>query len=479
MQPANVHVRNLFLRLLGLVYLTAFLSLHAQLSLLIGSRGLLPAASHLTAIGRVGTFLGAPTIFWLDPSDLALNAAAIAGELLSVVLVVGFAPRICLVGLWVIYLSFATVGQDFFSFQWDNLLLETGLFSILVAPGGLRLSSAPPPHPVGIFLLRWLLLRLNVESGLAKLLTGDPTWRDLTAMASYYETAPLPTWVGWYAHQMPLWAHRVSSFATLLIELAVAPLVFAPRRIRLVVFVVLNAMQLGILLTANYGFFNYLTLLLSLLLLDDGDLTALRFSTDRLVRHPTNARPALGPALLAAVVVPLSLVPFLPFFGPLGGINRELAPVRHLLASFRSLNAYHLFAQMTLERDEIVIEGSDDGLSWSSYEFRYKPGDPGRAPGFVAPHQPRVDFQLWFLLLGGPPRAPYFDELLRRLLTDPASVASLFARDPFPDVPPRMLRVAFYRYRFTDRATRRGTGEWWARELLSVSRPIRAESFQR
>ena len=150
--------------------------------------------------------------------------------------------------------------------------------------------------------------------------------------------------------------------------------------------------------------------------------------------------------------------------------------MRRVLNAFRSINAYHLFASMTLVRREPIIEGSDDGEHWETYEFRYKPGDPDRAPPFVAPHQPRVDFQLWFLLLGGRTSAPYFDTLLARLLEEPRAVSPLFARDPFPERPPKFVRVAVYRYRFTDVATRRATGAWWSRERLGYSQPLTAQS---
>ena len=469
------------MRLLGAIFLVAFLSLYVQLPVLLSARGLLPASRYLAAIRSSATFLSAPTLFWLGASDRALSMAALAGAAMSVLLLLGIAPRACLAGLWFTYLSFVTIGQDFFSFQWDNLLLESAFLSLFVAPGGMRMSRGRPPGPVGVFLMRWLLFRLNFESGLAKLLTGDPTWRNLTAMASYYETAPLPTWIGWYAHQMPLWAHRTCALFTLVVELGVALLIFGPRLARRAAFWILNAMQLGILATANYGFFNYLTIALSLFLLDDRPLLgraptrSSRESPGDPARRPASTAPLRSGA--AAILVVLSAVPFLPFFGPLGGLNRELTPLRRTLGSFRTLNAYHLFAQMTLVRDEVVIEGSDDGTTWSSYEFRAKPGDPGRAPPVVAPYQPRVDFQLWFLLLGGRPDALYFDRLLRALLLEPETVAPLFSRDPFPVTPPRMLRVRIYRYRFTDAATRRTTGDWWSREELSQSRPITAATF--
>ncbi len=471
-------VRDLFLRALGAVFAIAFVSLWVQLDVLLGRDGLLPAGEYLHALAAAGNARLAPTLFWFARGDAALHAAAVAGVVAGLALVANVAPRAALASAWVLYLSFVNVGQDFLSFQWDNLLLETGLFALLLTPGGLRPRGAAAPHPLAILLMRWLVFRLNFESGAAKLLTGDPTWRNLTAMVAYYETAPLPTWVGWYAHQMPLWAHRAVAGFTLVVELALAPLVFGPHRVRGAVACVMAVFQVAVLLTANYGFFNYLSLALLLLVLDDGHLAwVARRCGIRLAPAARAAPSAVRTCVLAAVAlvaVPLSVVPFLPFVDRRAARAPVLAPVREVLEATRSLNAYHLFAQMTLVRREVVIEGSDDGTTWSAYEFRYKPGDPDRAPPFVAPHQPRLDFQLWFLPLGGHLRARYFETLLTRLLTRPAAVASVFARDPFPGTPPRFVRVALYRYRFTDRATRRATGDWWTRELVGTSQALAA-----
>ena len=451
-------VRDVFLRLLGVVFLIAFLSLGAQVTLLVGTQGLLPAGAFLAT--RRG-FFDAPTIFWLGHSDATLSAAATAGAVLSLGLVLNLAPRWCLVALWALYLSFVTIGQDFFSFQWDKLLLESAFFALFVTPGGLRPRAAPSPHPLAVFLMLWLVVRLHVESGVAKLLLGDPTWRDLTAMATYYETAPLPTWVGWWAHQMPLAAHRATAAFVYVAELGLPLLVWGPPHLRAAVFAALLALQIGVALTANYGFFNLLSAALLLFVLDDGHLGRTRAAPPARRRSPLLT---LGTVALVA----LSLVPFLPF------VTRAWPPepLRRALNTVRSINAYHLFAQMTLVRREPIIEGSADGVTWLPYELRWKPGDTERAPGFVAPHQPRVDVQAWFLLLGPRPGARWFDGLLDRLLHEPTVVAPLFARNPFPDGAPRFVRVAFYRYRFTDRAERRATGAWWKRELLGTSRPL-------
>lgn len=473
-------VRDLFLRLLGLTFFVAFLSLLSQVTLLFGARGLLPAREYLDAIRPAVGLLDAPTLFWLGASDTALRGAAAAGAVLSLLLVANIAPRLVLAALWLLYLSFATIGQDFLSFQWDNLLLESAFLALFIAPGGWRPRAAASPHPLAVFLMQWLVFRLHVESGAAKILTGDPTWRDLTAMATYYETAPLPTWLGWYAHQMPLWAHKGCSLFTFVVELGLPLLMWGPRRVRFAVFLVMIAMQASIVLTANYGFFNYLSAALCLFVLDDEQIRGFA----RPLRAVPRAAPAAGGrpgsrALLVAtcLLVPLSAVPFMRFIQPLEGLERGLAPVRQALWAFRSINAYHLFATMTLVRREVILEGSQDGASWSAYEFRYKPGDPRRAPPFVAPHQPRVDFQLWFLTLRGGRGAPYFDALLARLLEEPRVVAPLFAADPFPNAPPPFVRVAVYRYRFTDVAARRETGAWWRRDLEGYSEAFTAGSF--
>jgi lipase maturation factor 1 len=469
--PGRAHIRDLFLRLLGAIFLIAFLSLLVQVTVLFGARGLLPACAYLARPGPSG-----PTLFRFACSDGALRAGAIAGAVLSLGLVLDVAPRWCLLAVWLLYLSFVNVGQDFLSFQWDNLLLETGFFALLVAPGGLRPRDAPPPHPMAVFLMRWLVFRLHFESGAAKLLLGDPTWRDLTALVGYYETAPLPTWIGWWAHQLPLGAQRACGLFTYAAELGLPLAMWGPRVLQPAVFMGFVAFETGVIATANYGFFNYLTLVDCLWVLDDGHLAWLAARLGRTLR-PAPARPParlrdLALVIPATVLIPLSTVPFLPFVPPLRGVAWRLEPLTRHLDAIRSMNAYHLFAHMTLVRREAVIEGSADGSTWATYEFRWKPGDPDRAPTFVAPHQPRVDFQLWFLLLGPHGGARYFDTLLHRLLEAPEAVAPLFARDPFPETPPRMVRVAVYRYQFTDVATRRATGAWWRRELEGYSRPL-------
>lgn len=458
MGAPRARVRNVFLRLLGAVFAVAFVSLAVQARVLWGARGLLPACPVAQAPG--------PTLFrhWCD--DTALVAVAWLGVLPALGLVLLAAPRWCLLACWALYLSFVNVGQAFLGFQWDNLLLESAFFALFVAPGRLDGRHAPPPHPVGVFLMQWLLFRLLFESGAAKLAAGDPTWRDLSAMESYYETAPLPTWIGWWMHQLPTAAHRATSALTYLVELVLPLCIWGPRRLRRLAVGGMLAFQAFVALTANYGFFNYLSAALALWALDDHDLGV----REHVVRAPSCWRTAaLG--TLAAVLVPVSLIPFFPFLRVPPALREAAAPIDRVLDRFRSINAYHLFATMTLVRREAVVEGTADGVAWRPYELRYKPGRVDRPPRFVAPHQPRVDFQLWFLFLGNR-GARWADTLLRRLLDDPGAVAGLLADDPFGGAPPRAVRIAVYRYRFSDRATRAATGAWWTRALEGHTRPL-------
>lgn len=460
----RAYASDVFLRVFGIIFAIAFLSLYSQVTVLYGAGGLMPVAESLAR--QVPGWLSTPTVFWLGWSDGALQVVALAGAVLSLGLVVNVAPRYCLIACWVLYLSFVSVGAPFLNFQWDNLLLETAFLSLFLTRGGLRPKGTVLPPAAAVLLLQWLLLRLHFESGVAKLASGDPTWRDLTAVVSYYETAPIPTWIGWYVHQLPESLHRLSAILILLGEIIIPWFIWAPRPLRTVAFVILLSLQVVVIATANYTFFNYLTVALCLFMLDDRQLGPVC----RRLRLSWSVEPRRGSAWDGFVVVPLALVmlalSFLPFVRYLRVLPEPLWPVQSVLDTYRIANAYHLFASMTLIRREAVIEGSDDGQTWQEYEFRYKPGDVSRPPPFVAPHQPRVDFQLWFLLLGQRWGAPYFDRLLQRLLTAPESVAPLFVQMPYRLSPPRYVRVAAYRYRFTDIDTRRATGAWWQRELI-------------
>jgi hypothetical protein len=477
----------LFRRLLGLVYLFAFWSLASQITGLIGHDGILPAQTYVNEIREwaatqqvgIDRFRLFPTLAWISTSDGFLFGLSVTGVALSALLVLGVAPLAVLPILWLLYLSFTVVGQEFLLYQWDALLLETGFLAIFVAPAVWldRLRSAASPPRLGKWLLLWLLFRLNVGSGAIKLASGDLTWRNLTAVSFHYYTQPIPTPLAWYAHQAPLWLGRVWTAAMLGIELVAPWLMLGGRRARRVAFALLVSLQAVIALTGNYAFFNLLTIALCVLLLDDRVLpppSTPPFSPSHgAAVKPVAAfriRRALVTAL-ALVSVPVSTFLFASSLGVALPGGAAIAPLADAIAPFRSVNVYGLFAVMTPTRPEIIVEGSDDGRTWRPYEFAYKPGEVKRAPPWVAPHQPRLDWQMWFAALGDSDQAPWFRRFCLRLLQGSPDVLRLIGDNPFPDHPPRYIRAMVYRYRFTDRATRRATGAWWTRELLGEFQP--------
>jgi lipase maturation factor 1 len=483
-RPAYIRVRRVFLRALGLIYLTAFVSLWVQVRGLVGSNGIIPAQLTMKELGRqadaakVGweRYRLVPTLCWLSHSDRFLQIQCGAGVALAIVVLFEIAPAPCLFLLWLIYLSLTTIGREFLSFQWDNLLLETGFLAIFFAPLQLLPQASPaPPSRLVLWLLRWLLFRLMFASGLVKLLSGDPTWRNLTALKFHYETQPLPTWVGWYAHQLPLAFQKLSTALMFSIELIMPFLFFAPWRLRKMACIPTICLQILILLTGNYCFFNLLTLALCLLLLDDAALQSWVLPAWRRASEPTGDHrkwPLQVTIPLACIAVVISLMQF-------GGMFRLRVPwpkpileVYDWLVPFRTFNSYGLFAVMTTSRPEIVIEGSDDQVTWREYEFKYKPGDPKRRPRFVEPHQPRLDWQMWFAALSDYGHNPWVVNFCIRLLQGSPDVLALMQKNPFPYVPPRYIRAVVYDYHFTDFATRRQTADWWRRERKGDYLPV-------
>ncbi len=469
---------SLFLRLLALVYLIAFVSLWTQIDGLIGRNGILPAQRFFDeARQQLGAsrWYRLPTLCWLSPGDGFLHVMCAAGVVLAILLAAGIAPVPVLLLLWTAYLSLVMAGQTFLSFQWDILLLEAGFLAMFLpgAPWSLRPRLLAAPRREGLFLERFLLFKLMFLSGITKLLSGDATWRDLTALRYHYEAQPLPSWIGWYAHQSPPWFQAVSCVGMYVIEIGLPFLIFAPRRPRLVAAGGLIALQFLIAATGSYCFFNLLTLSLCVLLLDDrllGRVSGRRLADRAAGTAPAPRRAAVLPAaVLLAAASTIALLDEM--LGTAGRGTAVTAAILGPIEPFRTINGYGLFRVMTTQRPEIIIEGSDDGLTWKPYEFRWKPGDPKRRPRFAAPHQPRLDWQMWFAALGPQRSAHWLEGLVRRLLEGSPEVLGLLRENPFPDRPPRLLRMVMYRYRFSDRAARRATGDWWVRERVGVLLP--------
>jgi hypothetical protein len=480
--PDFSHSRWLFLRLLGVIYLTAFASLWTQIAGLVGEHGILPVSRFLAEAQRsfgCEAFLRFPTLCWLDPGDASLHALCAAGVVLSLLLILGLCPGPVLFFLWALYLSLTVAGQVFLSYQWDALLLEAGLLAIFYAPWGIwpREEAAPPAASVR-WLLRWLLFRLMFGSALVKLTSGDPSWHNLTALQYHYETQPLPTWTSWSMHQLPAWFQQFSALVMFAFELLVPVLLFGSRQWRRLACAGIAGFQLLIALTGNYGFFNLLTIVLCVPQLegretkDEGgrrrDDSESNRTFSSFILHTSFLRPSplaiWRRRLLVPIVGGVFLLSLAPFFISLGTLDFWPAWFKrtYLIAdSFRSVNNYGLFAVMSTKRTEIIIEGSDDGRTWLAYEFRWKPGNVNRKPAFATPYLPRLDWQMWFVALNQEQEQPWFHDLLRRLLEGSPEVLALLAENPFPDKPPRWVRAAAYDYRFTDSEIRSKTGAWW------------------
>jgi hypothetical protein len=371
----------------------------------------------------------------LNSSDAAIHALWIMGALLGVAVAAGLWQRPLLAGCLVLWLSVCTAAQDFFAFQWDFLLAETGFLAIFA-----------DQSPVRVWLFRWLLFRLIFFSGVVKLASGDPTWRNLTALQYHYETQPLPTPLAWLLNLAPAAFQKISTAAVLAAELLVPWTFFGPRRVRNVGAAISVALQLLILLTGNYTFFNWLTIALCLWLIIEPD-----HNTPRLLPHRAVS------AALAGLIAMLSGLTMLESFGALppagGAVLQAVAPLR-------LVNSYGLFAVMTTMRPEILVEGSADGENWRAYEFPFKPGNPARRPPLVAPHQPRLDWQMWFAALGSAAQNRWFTNFLVRLLQNDRAVLGLLRYNPFPDAPPKFVRARLFQYHFT----RWGEPGWWRRE---------------
>jgi hypothetical protein len=324
---------------------------------------------------------------------------------------------------------------------------------------------------VARWLLVFLLFKLMFLSGLTKLLSGDPTWRNATALDYHFETQPLPPWTAWYAQNLPGSVHHAATIVMFVIELGAPWLLLAParfRRSRLAGCAALVLLQLAIAATGNYGFFNVLAIVLCIPLLDDDLLR--RVLPVRLVEGDGSAVRVLSLTVLTPVFFVLSALSFgreIAYTLP-GGTGLHLVPawsdrVMGWVAPLRSFNGYGLFRVMTTQRPEIVVEGSRDGTDWIEYEFRYKPGPVDRRPGFVAPYQPRLDWQMWFAALDPTGNAEWLRSLSAHLLRGTPEVLALLRRNPFPDAPPRMIHLVLYGYRFTSPEERRRTQAWWER----------------
>lgn len=495
-----------FLRGLALVYMTAFASLIPQVHGLWGTFGISPVAKVVDAVQAQTTLLDRmvffPTLFHVNASDDFLFASAVAGTVVSLAAVLGLSNAIVFLLLWFLYLSFVTAGGVFLSYQWDILLLESGFLAIFLAP----LSKIEPPltlvwrrpmldHGANapsaihssyqlvamIWLVRWLLFRLMFESGIVKVLSGDPTWRSLTALKFHYWTQPLPTPLAYFFDKFPDPFQTFCCLMVFVIELLVPFLIWAPARFRKYAVLPLIGLQVLIASTGNYTYFNLLTVVLCLSLLDDRFWTSITpkalaeavYAAGEKSSSPLSLKLSRVMAAFAVTIVVSASAFKLAegIFFLRRDVPPQVLPIVEFLSAYRIVSEYGLFAVMTTRRMEIVLEGSNDGKSWLSYEFPYKPGQLNRAPPLVAPYQPRLDWQMWFAALGDYQSNPWFVRFSSRILEGSPSVLALMEKNPFPQAPPKFLRAMFYEYRFSSLDELTKSGNWWQRKLVGTYMP--------
>lgn len=462
----HVLVNWLFLRGLALIYLAAFISIAGQIQGLIGAEGILPINEWLAVLTKVhenDRFWLFPTVFWIDGSDWTLRFSCALGITAALLLLFNKWEKTALIACYILYLSITVAGQDFTAFQWDVFLLEAGFMGIFLAWGSEWM----------VWLYRLLIARFMFMGGLVKIVSGDPSWANFTALNYHYLTQPLPSPVAYYAFFLPSWFHQFCVALVFFIELVVPFGVFLPRPFRIFSAWSFIVLQSTIILTGNYNFFNLLTILLCLMLFDDQDFKQLL--PGRLIRHIVSRRPypglaanitaaSWGGVVLMACALSIGL-----YHGKEESL-RSLAGLSRVVLAFAVVNNYGPFAVMTTERRELVIEGSNDGIHWLPYYFRYKPVELDRKLSWNIPHQPRLDWQLWFAALEAPEGPMWFGRFLTKLKKGSPGVLSLLGKNPFPEGPPRLLRAALYRYTFNSPELRRLTGRLWKREYLGIYR---------
>ncbi|PCI29398.1 membrane protein [Candidatus Wolfebacteria bacterium] len=456
-----------FFRLLAVVYFLAILSFMVQMIGLIGPEGILPLGQFFDAVSQqVGSqsLWIVPSLFWISTSSTFLYLVAFVGLISSLLLFFRVRERTNLVILFAVYLSFVSAGQIFMSYQWDVFLLEVGFLAILFSLW----------QPI-IWLLRFLLFKVIFLSGLMKLLSGDPTWRDLSALTYHYMTQPLPTPLAWYVHNLPAWIHEFSVVLVLISQIIIAFFIFAPRRLRHFTACTIIGVEVLILLTGNYSFFNILTITLALLLFDDQLVKRFipAWISDRIAKGKQLSVPRFGRIVVGTIAAMLVFVSIFQMFGRItGSLPQPLRSISGAVQPLHIVNNYGLFAVMTTSRHEIIIEGSYDKEIWIPYEFKYKPGKVHRSLPLVAPHQPRLDWQMWFASLrGNYQNAPWTSNFALRLLEGSPSVVNLLETNPFPDKPPTFIRALVYNYEFTTKEEREVSGNIWKREFLGLYLP--------
>lgn len=475
--------RWIFLRALAAIYFSAFYSLLFQIKGLIGPHGIEPASLYLRAIEqnfRAMAWWHAPSLFWISASSVAMIFVTWLGIVASTLAFANVWPRLSLLVCFVCFLSFVSTAGDFSSYQSDGMLLEAGFISLFFAPSGMWPGlGVNSPSRASLWLLRWEWFRIYFESGIVKELSGDPQWRNFTAMDEYYQNSPLPTWIGWYVQHLPHWFHAATAVMTLVMEFVLVLMVFFPRRVRLICFFIVTPWEVGVILTGNYAFLNYLVLALGILLIDDAYLERVvparfRYTASAI---PARERPSvmhwihIGRVAVSGVV--LLWIGYVTTAELVNLVLPRTLPMTpaNVLEPFRIANQYGLFAVMTRGRYEIEFQGSNDGQNWRPYLFRNKPQLLDEAPRIYAPYQPRFDWNLWFASLSDWRQNEFVAITEERLLENDRDVIALFRRDPFDGQAPQYVRAVLYQYWMTSMEEKRRTGNWWRRAYLGLYAP--------
>lgn len=469
----------IFIKGLAGVYLIAFLSLLPQLLGLFGQNGILSIDNFLGVLEKQPgwqKFWQVPSLFWFNSSDRSLLVAVFLGLTSSSLALMGWAPAWMLLVSWLLYLSFVSTGQDFMGYQWDSLLLEIGFLALFLQPFEWTFQAWQiyEYHPLVKYIFWVLLFKLMLGSGLAKLLSRDLSWRNLEALQFHFWTQPLPNTISFFVAKLPKPLLKLSTLAVLTVELIVPFFIFMPLPWQLFALSQFLILQFLIFITGNYTFFNILSALLALTLVPD----SLWQTLPALEALLPGAKPLLSDAwifthgLVAFVTIPLSLFWLSFSISEKWGWNRLFVPVARSLYYLRINNHYGLFAVMTRTRPELILEGSMDGETWKAYEFHYKASVPNRRPRHAAPHQPRLDWQMWFAALGHFYQNLWLQNMMVRIFWQSPEVLSLFKTNPFPEQAPEFLRLNKYHYRFSSWQEWRTSGQWWQREYIGPYSPV-------
>lgn len=477
--------RFVFLRFLGFIYFIAFLSLIFQVTPLIGHNGILPADIFLNNLGmgfenRMDAFFALPSVFWLYISDNALLVLSWVGLILSFIVLIGYANSILMFILWALYMSFVHVGLLFYSYGWEIQLLETGFLAIFIVPlfDARPFPRTAPPVPI-IWLLRWLVFRLYIGTGLIKL-RGDSCWKDLTCLFYHYETQPIPNPLSPYWHFLPGWFHKFGVLWSHFTFLIVPFFIFWNKKIKwinilkvrhiaglLIIFI-----QILLIFNGNYAFLNVLAIIAAIGIFDDSFFKKIlpKFIVNRAENAEKNAVFSKDQFIISWIIVILVVMLSVPVVINLLSANQAMN------TSFNQLhlvNTYGAFGSIGKARNELIIEGTydaaiDENTIWKEYDFRHKPGPLDEKLSIIAPYQPRIDWQIWFAAMSSYDREPWLIHFVWKLLHNDEDALSLIEKNPFPEKPPKYIRILIYRYEFENPLESENV---WKRELLGLWMP--------